>query len=173
MFSKLVSCIASVTIAAGMTAAAPAMAAVPASSVPPQACVAQGFLNDGSGNGSALSITPGIDPFPAEQFTQQNDSDAWEMCLHGDHTLQPESAAGWCAAGGGSTVKLRRCDTTQGDQQWFVDDQGGGSFFLENNFGGGFLCAEGGVGSDDAVLAPVQSGGCNSFYHQTWKFIAG
>jgi hypothetical protein len=173
MLSKLLSCVAAVTIAAGMTAAAPAMAAAAASSVPRQTCVARGFLNDGSGQGSALSITPGVGPSAGEQFTQQNDSDAWEMCLHGDHTLQPESAPGWCAANNDGKVKLRTCDTTHGDQSWFVDPQSGGSFFLQNNFGGGFLCADGGVGSDDTVQAPVQSGGCNSFYHQTWEFIAG
>jgi hypothetical protein len=171
MLSKLVSYVAvAVTVAAGMTAAAPAMAAVSASAAPQQTCLARGFLNDGSGNGSALSITPGVSPSNGEQFKQQNDSDAWEMCVHTDHTLQPESAAGWCAENDNGSVKLRHCDDTNGFQTWYFDPQSGQTFFLVNDFDGGDLCADGGVGSDDTVTV---NQGYNSDYHETWEFIAG
>jgi hypothetical protein len=170
LLSKLLSYAAAVTIAAGMTAAGPAVAAGAAPSATLQACgVASGFLNDGSGAGSAMSLTPGVTPYDGEQFTQQNDSNAWEMCFHSDHTLGPISAPGWCAANNNSLVKLRPCNDTHGDQLWYVDPQSNGSFYFQNNFNGGFLCAADGVGSKDTVAA---LSGCSS-YHLTWKFIAG
>lgn len=177
MISRLLRCAAAVAIAAGVTAAAPAGAAVAApvaayTASAPLTCaadaIARGFLNDGSGNGTAMSLLPHTTPYDTEPFSQRSDSDAWEMCYLPDNTLRPEGADTKCAANDSGQVKLHACNPGLDDQQWTIPNVPG-SFQVRSHLGG-FLCAEGGVTFIDIVTSLA---GCSDSYHNTWEFVAG
>jgi hypothetical protein len=162
---------AAAAIAVCLTVGTPMAVAV--ATAPPAAAgaVVCGFLNDGGGSGSAASVTPGKDPSGGEQFTQQNDSDAWRTCLNlSDHHLYLFSATSWCASNNSNSAKLRSCDLTftHTDQKWFEANvnPNTGAFNLQND-NGGWLCANGGVNSNDLVVAALSD--CSN-YHETWHF---
>lgn len=152
-------------LALGVAAAAPmAVAAAPPAAAGAIVC---GFLNDGSGSGSSDSIFPSTTPYAGEQFTQVN-TGAWKMCLNlSDGHLYPLSADTWCEANNSNYAKLRGCDTHP-DQGWaeINVDTSNGTFNLQNG-DGGYLCADGGVGSDDIIVPALSD--CSS-YHSTWHF---
>lgn len=150
-------------IAVGLTVTAPIVVAA----APPAAAgaIVCGYLNDGGGAGSANSIYPSTTPYASEPFTQQNDSDAWRMCLNlSDGHLYPLSANTWCEADDSGNPELRGCNTNN-DQKWFEVMVTSSTFNIKNQ-NGGYLCAEGGVKSFDIVQ---QLSLCSS-YHSTWHF---
>jgi hypothetical protein len=155
----VVAIVLGMTVAAPMTVAAAAPTTHSASNGDP--C---GYLDDGSGNGSAISLLPNETPAGGEQFFQEN-AGAWQVCYNSNLlqlTLKAYQGT-WCIADNNNYAKLRACNGDT-DQQWIM---GGEVVFSQTGSGNSALCAGGGVGSEDLVLVGLAN--CSA-YHSDWLF---
>ena len=163
MIRNLVGRVAVVAMVVGMTVVAPlAVAGVaPAASAQSELC---GYLNDGSGFGSASSLPPKAMLIAGTPFSQRI-SGAWQLCYYpalDEITLYAYQGL-WCMADDSGNADLRHCNGNA-DQQWDGPVLSGS--FKVHNANGGVLCATGGVMFVDTVVAPSNC----SDYHQSWAF---
>jgi hypothetical protein len=169
LIRKLVGRVAVVAIVLGMTGAAPmaVAGAVPAAHVASNAisCVVQGFLDDGYGAGSAVSLQPGVTPAPGLEFSQES-TGAWRLCYDTQAHLTLLAYPGtWCMANNNGNAELRPCNTHP-DELWSLGCNSTSSSCLVINQGTNVLCAGGSVGAEDFVRA---ASSCSA-YHENWQF---
>jgi hypothetical protein len=69
-------------------------------------------------------------PTSGEVFTQQNDSDAWQMCLEGENkpyvSIYVKSASTKCEASNNFIATRRDCNPGHSDQLWTETPASGG-----------------------------------------------
>jgi len=155
---------------AGAAITAPALAASHMSGPHHRRTTECGWLQDGTGHGSALSALPGQPVRGGQQATVQNVSNAWKTCYSfTSGAIWLSSASGFCATDTDGIVAWDGCG--QAGQVWTqVPQSGGGYEFRDETLSPGLdICPTDGVGSK--VISSGRS--FCSAYHRTFLFTAG
>lgn len=146
-----------------------ALAHVGAPAAPQTVAIAQicDYLDDGGGQGSALSATPGTPPPPAGQQATMRNGDAWNTCYGtSDLEITLTSDSSECLQDKAGEAFWEGCNNSQYQEWTRTSGAPGGGYEYKNKQTGAIICAGGGVASPVLTSTPAIC----SHYHESWRF---